>query len=50
VQRTKVVSTPRFVAVGPFVGVSFWKVDATLYFFDPFSSDRFLVANLAATF
>jgi hypothetical protein len=50
VQRTKVVSTPGVVAVGPFLGVSFWKADATLYFFDPFSSDRFLVGNLAVTF
>jgi hypothetical protein len=49
VQRTKEISTPREVAVGPFLGLSFSKVDATLYFFDPFDSDRFLVAYFALT-
>jgi hypothetical protein len=50
VQRTKVFKTPRVVAVGPWVGVSWWKLDAGVYFFDPFDATRFVVASIGATF
>jgi hypothetical protein len=50
VQRTKVVNMPRVVATGPFLGISFWKLDATAYLFDPFDSTRYLVASLGITF
>jgi hypothetical protein len=50
VQRTKVFHTPRVIAVGPLVGASVWKIDASVSLFDPFDSERFLVASLALSF
>jgi hypothetical protein len=49
VQRTKVVNMPRAVSAGPFFGISFWKLDATAYLFDPFDSTRYLVLSLGIT-
>ncbi len=43
VQRTRVFHTTREVAVGPRVGVSFEKLEAAAYLFDPFDHARFLV-------
>jgi hypothetical protein len=50
VQRTKVFHTPRIVAIGPWLRVSIWKVDAAVYVFDPFDSTRFLVTSFELSF
>jgi hypothetical protein len=50
VQRTKIVSTPHVVSVGPMAGASVGRFDATVYWFDPFASDEFVVIEAGATF
>jgi hypothetical protein len=45
-QRTRVVHTPRELALGPWLGVSLGRVDVAFYLFDPFDEERFLVASL----
>ncbi len=49
-QRTRVYQTPRDIQRGPFVGVTVSKITATVYFFNPGSSDHFLIASVGVAF
>jgi hypothetical protein len=49
-QRTRVYRTEREIQRGPLVGVSFSKVDATLYLFNPGADDRLGVLSIGVSF
>jgi hypothetical protein len=49
-QRTKIVRTPRELAVGPWLGASLGKLDAAIYLFDPLDEGRFWVVSVGVTF
>jgi hypothetical protein len=49
-QRTRAYQTPRDIQLGPFVGVTVSKVTGTVYFFNPGSTDHFVVAALGVSF
>jgi hypothetical protein len=44
VQRTRVFHTPREVMLGPLLGVTVWKLDASVYWLGPGGSGQFFVA------
>jgi len=46
IQRTRVFHTPREVMLGPLVGVTIWKLDASVYWLGPGGSGQFVVASL----
>jgi hypothetical protein len=49
-QRTRAFQTSTAVQGGPLLGVSFWKLSATVYLFSPGRDDQFVVVAAAATF
>jgi hypothetical protein len=49
-QRTRVYQTERDIQRGPLVGVSFSKVDATFYLFNPGDSDKLAVVSIGLSF
>jgi len=49
-QRTRVYQTDRDIQRGLLVGVSFKKVEGTVYFFNPGSDDHFTVVSLGVSF
>ena len=49
-QRTRVYRTERDVQRGPLVGVSWSKVDATFYLFNPTADDRLAVLSIGISF
>jgi hypothetical protein len=49
VQRTRLFHTPREVVLGPLLGVSFWKLDLTAYWFQPGGIDPFFVAAIGVS-
>ncbi len=49
-QRTRVFHTAREVVFGPLLGVSFWKVELTAYWFQPGGIDPFFVASAGVSF
>ncbi len=50
VQRTRVFHTAREVVLGPLLGVNFWKLDLTAYWFQPGGIDQFFVAAIGVSF
>jgi len=50
VQRTRVFHTAREVVLGPLLGVTFWKLDLTAYWFQPGGIDEFFVASIGVSF
>jgi hypothetical protein len=49
-QRTRAFQTSTAVQGGPLLGVSFWKLSATVYLFSPGQDDQFVVVAAAGTF
>jgi hypothetical protein len=49
-QRTRVYQTERDIQRGPLVGVSFSKIDATFYLFNPGDSDKLAVVSIGLSF
>ena len=49
-QRTRAFQTSTQVQGGPLVGVTLWKLSATVYLFAPGHADQFVVVALAGTF
>jgi hypothetical protein len=49
-QRTRAFQTSTEVQGGPLIGVSFWQLSATAYFFAPGQQDQFLVLAGAGSF
>ena len=49
-QRTRVYQTERDIQRGLLVGVSFKKIEGTVYFFNPGSDDHFSVVSLGVSF
>ena len=49
-QRTRVYQTERDIQRGLLVGLSFKKLEATVYFFNPGSDDHFTVVSLGVSF
>jgi hypothetical protein len=49
-QRTRAFQTSTAVQGGPLLGISFWKLSATAYFFAPGHPDQFLVLAVAGSF
>jgi len=49
-QRTRVYRTERDIQRGPLVGVTFSKVDATFYLFNPGGDDRLAVLSIGVSF
>jgi hypothetical protein len=49
-QRTRVYRTERDIQRGPLVGVSFSKIDATFYFFNPGADDHLAVLSIGLSF
>ena len=49
-QRTRVYQTDRDIQRGLLVGVTFKKVDGTVYFFNPGADDHFTVVSLGVSF
>jgi hypothetical protein len=47
VQRTRIVQTPREVALGPWVRATWGPAALSLYLFDPFDPERFVVAAVS---
>jgi len=50
VQRTRVFHTPREVMLGPLIGVTIWRLDASAYWLDPGGPGQFVVVALGASF
>ncbi|HVP62733.1 MAG TPA: hypothetical protein VMT11_19410 [Myxococcaceae bacterium] len=50
VQRTRLFHTAREVVLGPMLGVTFWKLDLTAYWFQPGGIDPFFVASIGLHF
>jgi hypothetical protein len=50
IQRTKLYQTGLDVQRGIFAEYSFWKLTAGIYYFNPFSSDNFVIASLSMNF
>lgn len=49
-QRTRLVSTSRVVQWGPLVGVQIWKLNGSIYWFDPGQVSQYWVASVEAAF
>jgi hypothetical protein len=49
-QRTRVYETERDIQRGALVGFSYRKVEGTVYFFNPFDEDHFVVVSLGVSF
>jgi hypothetical protein len=49
-QRTRVYRTERDIQRGPLVGVSFSKIDATFYWFNPGADDHLAVLSIGVSF
>jgi hypothetical protein len=49
VQRTRVFHTPREVMLGPLLGVTVWKLDASFYWLGPGGSGQFFVASVGVS-
>ncbi len=49
-QRTRAYQAPRDIQRGLLLGATVAKVEATVYFFNPNSDDRFFVASIGVTF
>jgi hypothetical protein len=49
-QRTRVYQTERDIQRGPLVGVSFSKIDATFYWFNPGADDHLAVLSIGFSF
>jgi hypothetical protein len=49
-QRTRVYRTERDIQRGPLVGVSFSKIDATFYWFNPGADDHLAVLSIGLSF
>ncbi|MEX6689862.1 hypothetical protein QTN47_20310 [Danxiaibacter flavus] len=49
-QRTKLYQTRLDVQRGIFAEYSFWKLTAGVYYFNPFSTDNFVIASLSVDF
>jgi hypothetical protein len=49
-QRTRVYDTSRDVQRGLFLGATKGRVEGTVYVFNPFDDDHFVVASIGVTF